>query len=177
MSFSAAPSRPVATTVVVVDPAAPIVSLEQAKAHLRVEDDGEDDYIAGLVEVATAWLDGPEGWLGRVLGEQVLEATLCAREWAELRRVPIGPVRAILAETLSADGRAVTVRYRAGAPSTGEGRELASAVPAPIRHAILLMVGDLYANRESGGVGPGSFEVRMPTTVEALLAPYRIWRV
>ncbi|MFY9292692.1 MAG: head-tail connector protein [Methylorubrum rhodinum] len=159
--------------VVVLDPPKPIVSLQQAKRHLRVEDDGEDAYIADLVEVATAHIDGPQGWLGLALGEQILEATLCAPDWSASRRVPIGPLREILSETPSVDGRSVAVRYRAGHPVSGEGAALTSAVPAPIRHAILLMVGDLYANRESSG-SIQSHEVAMPTTVKRLLMHYRI---
>ncbi len=47
-------------------------------------------------------------------------------------------------------------------------------VPAPIRSAILLMVGDLYRNRETTGQGASPLgSIPMSTTVEALLAPYR----
>ena len=47
-------------------------------------------------------------------------------------------------------------------------------VPAPIRSAILLMVGDLYRNRETTGQGSATLgTIPMSTTVEALLAPYR----
>lgn len=50
----------------------------------------------------------------------------------------------------------------------------AEDVPAPIRSAILLMVGDLYRNRETTGQGSATLgTIPMSTTVEALLAPYR----
>ena len=40
--------------------------------------------------------------------------------------------------------------------------------------AILLMVGDLYRNRETTGQGASPLgSIPMSTTVEALLAPYR----
>jgi uncharacterized phiE125 gp8 family phage protein len=49
----------------------------------------------------------------------------------------------------------------------------AEDVPAPIKAAILLMVGDLYENREDTVVGT-SLDVRpLPRGVDALLAPYR----
>lgn len=49
----------------------------------------------------------------------------------------------------------------------------AADVPAPIKAAILLMVGDLYENREDTVVGT-SLDVRpLPRGVDALLAPYR----
>lgn len=47
----------------------------------------------------------------------------------------------------------------------------ASDVPAAMRHAILLMVGHWYENREGVIVGDGAIEV--PLTVERLLMPYR----
>jgi len=54
------------------------------------------------------------------------------------------------------------------------GSATAADVPAPIRSAILLMVGDLYRNRETTGQGSATLgAIPMSTTVEALLAPYR----
>lgn len=48
----------------------------------------------------------------------------------------------------------------------------ASAVPAPIKHAISLLVGHWHANRESVVTGVVAKEV--PQTVEMLLWPYRL---
>lgn len=67
----------------------------------------------------------------------------------------------------------VRVRYRSGYVENPEAVELVAAVPAPITAAVLLMVGDLYANRET--VGEGRSAIPMSTTVEALLSPYRVW--
>ena len=57
----------------VVDPPAPLVTLERVKAHLRVDGTEEDDLIAGYVAAAQATIDGPGGWLGRALGRQTIE--------------------------------------------------------------------------------------------------------
>lgn len=60
--------------VVVVTPPAPVVTLAQAKAHLRVDDGDSDALITGMIAAATRGLDGPDGWLGRALGSQTLTA-------------------------------------------------------------------------------------------------------
>ncbi|MCU1418779.1 MAG: hypothetical protein JWP32_2953, partial [Schumannella sp.] len=57
----------------VIEPPGEVVSIEDAKKHLRVDHGDDDDYIGGLVAAAVAWLDGPAGWLGRALGVQTLE--------------------------------------------------------------------------------------------------------
>ncbi|MBX3543585.1 head-tail connector protein [Chelatococcus sp.] len=75
--------------VVVVTPPAPVVTLAEAKAHLRVDFNDDDDLIGSFVETATQWIDGPQGWLRRCLGEQTLEAI--APGFAAFTR-PSGPV-------------------------------------------------------------------------------------
>lgn len=60
---------------------------------------------------------------------------------------------------------AVTVTYVAGYGDAG------SDVPAAIRHAMLLMIGHWYENRE--GVVVGTNSGKLPLAVEALLVPYR----
>jgi len=58
---------------------------------------------------------------------------------------------------------AVRVGYRAGYVN-------ASVVPAALRAAILLLLGDLYANREAASAA----KVTDNPTIERLLAPYRL---
>lgn len=61
---------------------------------------------------------------------------------------------------------AVTVEYVAGFGAD------ADAVPGAIRSALLLLIGDLYSNRES--TAPGVVSARpMPASVDMLLGPYR----
>lgn len=49
-----------------------------------------------------------------------------------------------------------------------------SDVPETLRQGMLLMIGDMYENRETGGVGTVAFAHQMSTTVESLLGPSRI---
>lgn len=56
----------------VIEPPAPIVTWQEAKAHLRVGDH-EKDYVERLISAAQAWFDGPSGWLGHSFGLQVIE--------------------------------------------------------------------------------------------------------
>jgi hypothetical protein len=67
--------------------------------------------------------------------------------------------------------RAVTIEFTAGYP---EGDTTGQAdVPAPIRDAIKLMVGDLYANRESQVIATGVMVAVANDTVDRLLRPYQ----
>lgn len=67
--------------------------------------------------------------------------------------------------SLDTDRPALRVAYVAGYGTN------AADVPAPIRHAILMLVGHWFANREAIAVGVAPSVV--PLGVEALLAPYR----
>lgn len=77
--------------------------------------------------------------------------------WPSTRRVP----------------EAVTVRFEAGYPSTtGSPASDVDNVPQPITQAMLLMIGDIYENRETVAVGASATEIPISTTVQRLLAPY-----
>lgn len=57
-----------------------------------------------------------------------------------------------------------------GTPVTADGIVIAPSITA----AILLLIGDLYENREAYAGSKG--DVLLPRAVRSLLAPYRIWR-
>ncbi|WP_173935142.1 head-tail connector protein [Chelativorans sp. Marseille-P2723] len=78
--------RPVRIT----PPAIQLVTLAEAKLHLRVDHDDEDALISNLIQAATEHLDGWTGILGRCLVEQVWrqDHDRFARELA----IPLGPV-------------------------------------------------------------------------------------
>lgn len=160
--------------VSVITQPAPIVSLDEAKWHLIVEgtDEARDAYIESLIAVATAWLDAPDGWLGRALGEQTLEAAFPTRCLPATRDMPYPPFLTLVSSTPSADGRETVMRWKAGYPVIDD----KSTVPAPIRHAILLMVGHLFAHRDAVTATTAKPE-QLPLGVDALLSPYRVWSV
>jgi len=66
---------------------------------------------------------------------------------------------------------AVTIRALLGYDS-GNSPQDAAGVPQSIKHALLLLISDLYEHRET--VTVGTSVAPMPMTVDALLAPYRL---
>jgi uncharacterized phiE125 gp8 family phage protein len=96
------------TLINVIPPAEDVLTLAEVKAHLRVDDDDEDDLIAGLIATATAQLDGRDGLLGRALATQTWRLTLDAFP-CEIG-VPLPPLLAVDAITyLDADGAEQTL--------------------------------------------------------------------
>ncbi len=183
--------------VFVVTPPAPVVTLEEAKRHLRVDGGDEDVLVQAYIDAATGHIDGPDGWLGRAIGKQVLEARFGSGCGASVRlpyppfielvsvsyldadgveqMADLGDLEAMGSDLLPASGNwpwsagtlrrdGVRVRYRAGY----------EVVPGPLRAAILLMVGDLYRNRETVAATAMN-AVSMSTSVENLLAPFRVY--
>jgi uncharacterized phiE125 gp8 family phage protein len=167
----------------------------EAKAHLRVDHFDDDALITVLIEAATSHLDGWTGVLGRALVTQTWSQSFDA--FSDRLRLPM-PAASVTSLTcinqagttitvaegdyvLSADAlgsfveptydvewptprdqsRAVTVTFTAGGA--------VADVPAALKAAILLMVGDLYSNRE--GVVTGTIVAENPT-VSALIRPY-----
>ena len=51
-----------------------------------------------------------------------------------------------------------------------------NAVPMPIRSAIMFMAEHLYENREPIVVGRSQTAIEIPGTIDAMLAPYKIWK-
>ena len=182
--------------VVVVTPPQPLVSLADAKEHARIDGSDDDDVILAMIAAASARIDGPDAWLGRAIGTQVLELRTdgfdgplpCPPVTAvqSVRYLDTAGVEQLLApagyELVGTDlaaawgtawpsyrmgPEAVRVRYTAGY----------AAVPPAIRAAVLLMIGDLYDNRGTveTGVRAAAVAIPMSTTVESLLSPYRVW--
>ena len=80
--------------------------------------------------------------------------------WPEVRRTP----------------ESVTIRFTSGYPDDGASPpDLAANVPADLKTAMLSMVADLFAHRESVSAEDLS-AVPMPAVPKALIAPYKVWK-
>lgn len=174
---------------VVPGAARPIVSLAEAKAFLRLESEGEDALLAGLIRTASA------------LCEAFLNQVVLAREFVERRTggegwltLAVQPVRSITAvHLLQLDGTAVTLpadqyalwidpdgRAAVQTPVSRSGQievhgaaglaDNMSDVPEPLRQGVLRLVAHLFTARDGGGGEP-------PAAVTALWRPYRRLRV
>lgn len=189
--------------VLVTPPAADklVVSLADVKKHLRVEHVDDDAYIETLVAVATAWLDGYSGVLGRALINQTWRVNLSC--WPACKiRLPLAPVSTIASikyfDTANVQQTLLGANYSlhedalssfvewastASLPSLYERLDAiavefvagygadATTVPSAIRHAALMLVGHLYENRETTIVGTNAQE--LPFAVSTLIAPFR----
>lgn len=185
--------------VVVAEPAEPVLSLEEVKQHLKVDSADDDALIETFIAAATGHIDGPDGWLGRAIGVQQLEAGLDGFVYGPIR-LPYPP----LIELVSIRYEDVAGTWRDLDPATYEVRddEIGTAwgkswpgtrayrgasravriryragyavLPAPVRVALLMMVDDLYRNR--GNVAVGTFgEIKMPMASAMLLQPFRVY--
>jgi uncharacterized phiE125 gp8 family phage protein len=182
---------PVRTTAPSVAP----VSLEEVRGHLRIDHTDEDPTLQLYIDAATGYLEGRTGILTRALvtqswqqfysvftdpiilplglqpvqsvtsinyydadsASQVLSDTLYRLVHAELGpRIERTTADAWPATAVRDD--AVTVEFVAG--------DAPAAVPAPIRQAMLLLIGHWYAQREA--VAAGTY-AEVPYAVHALL--------
>ena len=170
------------------------VSLTEAKAHLNVIGSTDDAIVQIYLDAAVSHLDGAEGTLGRCLVTQTWDYTLDA--FPDVITVPLPDMASVTSisyvDTTGATQVFSALSYRvsgqtitpadSGWPSTDNvtgavtvrfvaGYGVAAAVPAAIKAAILLYIGDLYANREING--PQTFE---NPTCHRLLYPFKVWR-
>lgn len=188
--------------VLVTPPAAndPIVTVSEAKLHLRVDGTDEDSLITSLIAAAAQHLDGYSGVLGRALVTQTWRqdfdkfarclrlpfpaATVANLKWYsdagtpvettvdnanyELQHDELGSFVRLIDDfaypTNVAETRGVRVTFTAGYGA-------ASAVPTPIKVAVLLLVGHWFANRET--VVTGTIATELPMAAAALIEPYR----
>lgn len=179
-------------------PASEPVTVEEVKAHLRVDGAAEDVLIGSLILTSRLHI---EAALALALIDQ--SWTLQLDRWPRGGEVeiPMSPLNAITSVRVKgADGNWITLpqtsylvdlaskpprlvwnsttRPDPGVPAMGI--EIAfeagfgpnpAHVPAPIKHALLLLIAHWYEHREAIDVGSGS--ARIPEAVSDLIAPFR----
>lgn len=192
--------------VLVEPPELPPVTLAQARLHLKDPAVEENPHIEMAIATATQRLDGYGGLLRRALVTQTWRQDLDAFPCGPIV-LALAPVQSIthvryrdldgVEQTL--DESTYHLVVRAGDPMIERASGVAwpatavrpdavrvtfvagygapDAVPSPIKNAILLMVGDLHAQRETFVTGTISSQVPMSTRVEDLLGSYRRLRV
>ncbi len=184
------------SAILLTAPAVEPVSLGEAKAFLRVEHSDDDDVIAALVSASRIHV---ETQTRRALVTQHWRLSLDA--WPEDGRVPVvpGPLQELnAARVFDVNGAAHTVDVQNFVPDVSAsvlafapwampmpgrlaaGIELdvavgygdaAADVPEPLRQAVRLLTAHWYENRGLAALGTVTV---LPTTVAALIAPYRM---
>jgi uncharacterized phiE125 gp8 family phage protein len=183
----------------IAGPALEPVSLDEVKAHLRVDHDDEDDLLTAAIVAARSHV---ESATRRVLVAQTWRVHLDRWPRRRLLRLPVGPLisvdevrvrsangptvvdaEAYVVDTASVPGRlflsgdVLSPATRAPGAieidlTAGYGA-LASSVPSPLRHAIRMLVAHWYEQR--GAVADPSRGATVPLGFAALIAPYRIF--
>lgn len=167
-------------SVVLVTPAPSPVTLADAKAHARVDHDDDDALIGALISAAVSHA---QMWCSRVFGPSVWELSLPAfpNGGISLPFWPIVSVQSVayedtlgLPQTVSghslSNASVLTGSWPAGASNVVVRFTAGEGFPDDVRHAILLLIGHWYANRES--VSEGSM-LEVPLASTALLDLHR----
>ena len=187
------------SSILLTAPTVEPVSLTEAKAFLRVDTSDDDDLITALIVAARShaemqtrralitqsWRLVRDAWPpdGRI---EVLPAPLRAVTAARVydaENVTHGVDTAAFTADVAAAPAILSFPpwslQQPGRPAAGIELDVqagygdaAADVPAPLRHAIKLLVAHWYENREM--VAAGATLLVLPEMVSALIAPYRV---
>lgn len=183
---------------------AAVVTKAEAKRHLRIFHDTDDDYIEGLVSAATYHLDGPDGALGRCLGSQKWIWTIDGFPSGNCPlSIPMPPTVSVdaVAYDNTVNVEAAYTGFRVLHPGATTGTYLLPAIdgeypdtngepgcvrvtltagydplPTTIKHAILLLVSHWFEHREAAVDSGAKFGLlELPFGVRTLLS-YHVFR-
>lgn len=183
-------------------PAIEPVSIAEAKAHLRIDGNDENDLIGAMLVAARVHI---EQLARRVLVEQGWRVYL--DQWPRKRIVTLSPAPLISVDQVTVydgDGEPVTVdpedyevdavacpgrlillspaHSAVGRAANGIEIDVTAGygpsgidVPAPLRQAIMMLAANIYEHRGPAGHDLGGHVA--PPGVHALIAPYRILKL
>ncbi len=181
---------------VTTQPAEEPVTLTEAKAHLRVSDTADDTYITAIIKAAR---EQAERFVNGAIVTQTLTGKL--DQFFNEISLPSGPIAGITSisyidtdgetqtvdssiYTLDAPQRRILLAYNQEWPDTRCQKNAVTVVftagvavadvPQSIKQAILLLVGEMYENREETVIGVSAS--RLSLTAERLLQPFKIYR-
>lgn len=187
--------------VMMTPPAAEPVSVAEAKEFLRVDGSNEDVLIASLLLTSRLHV---EAALSIALISQSWTLVLDLWPDAPAVEIPLSPVQSVAsvrvmnasgsAVTVPAESYAVDISSRPGRVIWKNGRALqpgvsaggieidftagfgnAASVPAPLKHAILMLTAHWYEHRDPQEIG--SEGARIPDAVSDLIKPFRTIRL
>ncbi|WP_439542640.1 head-tail connector protein [Hyphomicrobium sp.] len=180
-------------------PAVEPVTVSEAKAHLRLDGSAEDILIASLIVTSRLHVEAALGLALITQGWRLTLDRW--PEGRDPVRFPLRPIASVTSVTVYdaggaptlvpsdqylLDGHALSPRlipHGTGWPRPGRAAtgieiefeagigEAAEDVPAPIRHAILLLVAHWYEHRDPLEIGQAASAI--PAAVSDLLKPYR----
>lgn len=177
-------------SLILVEAPDPIVPLSLAKEYLHVAHDDDNTIIQHLIDAATQKLDGPDGLLGRSLGEQTwrmeIDGPLCGAI-----RIPLPPLISVdTVQYIAVGGSGVVMDpstyrvvgdrvvpvgdwpYGAHSPEVIFTAGYAEP-PAPIVQAILTLVFNWYQNRSAVSAPTGTVQ-EVPFGLDDIIAAYRV---
>lgn len=178
--------------VVTVPPAAEPLLLADAKAHLRVDHSDDDALINANIATSRGHVESRTGT--RLVTQTV---SLKTDDWSDLASLPIAPVQSITSvayvdtagapQTLSTDvyearlfglEPSISLKFGQSWPSMQDRTLLTvvavvgyAAAPPETIHAMKLILGDLYAHRET--VAEAGMSLPLAASVDALLANHK----
>ena len=165
------------------------MTLEEAKAYLRLDGSAEDALLGRMVETATTLC---EAFTGTVLvRREFVETVPATRGWQRLAHAPVVAITEVAAVSADGDAEALPAAdYAIDIDATGTGwvrvtragaagrlrvtcraglAEDMGGVPAPLAQGVVLLATHLFDRRETPGAPPAA--------IAALWRPWRRMRL